>query len=201
VPTVPEEAGFRVSDGVAAVAVRGGLFWRLDGLLGWRGDLRPTPEVKRFRGRATGQPFGAGPERVHHVAGQGTLLLAVDGRRLSEVPLDAEGAFFRESVVLGFDATVAFENGRLTSVDGDVELVHLRGAGHVALRTAGPLVALEAAPGSPVRVSATALVGWLGGLTPRLVAEPDGLLAGTAVELMGEGRVLVDGGAPGGATT
>ena len=189
------DALFAVADGVIAVTLQGDLAWRLDGLLGWRGDLRASPEVKRFRGRATEQPFGAGADQVHHLTGHGTLLQRAGGRVLTELALGGHPAFFREAVVQGFQGAVDFDNGRLTSPDGDVELVHLRGAGRVVLRTAAVPVALRATAGAPVRVAAGALVGWTGALTPRLLAAAEGGVLGSAVELVGEGRVLVDGGA------
>ena len=186
---------FEVSGGVITVTLQGDLAWRLDGLLGWRGDLRAAPEVKRFRGRATEQPFGAAADQVHHLNGQGTLLQRSGGRLLTAVSLGGHPAFFREAVVQGFQGTVDFDNGRLTSPDGDVELVHLRGTGQVVLRTAAAPVALQASAGAPVRVAAAALVGWTGALTPRLLTAAEGGVLGAAVELAGEGRVLVDGGA------
>jgi len=190
---------FVVAAGVVTVNLQGDLAWRLDGLLGWRGDLRASPEVKRFRGRATEQPFGSGADQVHHLNGAGTLLQRAGARCLTEVALAGGSAFFREGAVQGFQGAVDYDNGRLTSPDGDVELVHLRGAGRVVLRTAAAPVTLRAAPGAPVRVAAAALVGWIGALTPRLLSAAEGGVLGSAVELVGEGRVLVDGGAGSGA--
>ncbi len=186
------------ADGPAlAAAVKGELLCRLDGLLAWRGDLTFTGEVKRFRGRATDKPFGEGVEQVHRLAGEGLVLLRVAGRRFTVLDLGGDAGFFREPVVFGFEEPVAFENGRLASPTGDVDLVHLRGRGRVVLRTAGEPLAVEVTAAAPVRVPTAALVGWVGTLTPRLVPPLDGGAVGGAVELTGEGRVLVDGGRAG----
>jgi uncharacterized protein (AIM24 family)/thioredoxin-like negative regulator of GroEL len=186
-----------VADGPAlAAAVKGELLCRLDGLLAWRGDLTFTGEVKRFRGRATDKPFGEGVEQVHRLVGEGLVLLRVAGRRFTVLDLGGDAGFFREPVVFGFEEPVAFENGRLASLSGDVDLVHLRGRGRVVLRTAGEPLAVEVTAAAPVRVPTGALVGWVGSLTPRLVPPLDGGAVGGAVELTGEGRVLVDGGRP-----
>lgn len=183
------------ADGPAlAAAVKGELLCRLDGLLAWRGDLTFTGEVKRFRGRATDKPFGEGVEQVHRLSGEGLVLLRVAGRRFTVLDLGGDAGFFREPVVFGFEEPVAFENGRLASPSGDVDLVHLRGRGRVVLRTAGEPLAVEVTAAAPVRVPTAALVGWVGTLTPRLVPPLDGGAVGGAVELTGEGRVLVDGG-------
>ncbi len=208
VPTLAAWAAARVlqphpleafaADGPAlAAAVRGELLCRLDGLLAWRGELTFTGEVKRFRGRATDKPFGEGAEQVHRLAGEGLLLLRVAGRRFTVLDLGGEAGFFREAVVFGFEEPVAFENGRLASPAGDVDLVHLRGRGRLVLRTAGEPLAVEVTPAAPVRVPTAALVGWVGSLTPKLVPPLEGGAVGGAVELSGEGRVLVDGGRAG----
>jgi uncharacterized protein (AIM24 family) len=186
------------ADGPAlAAAVKGELLCRLDGLLAWRGDLTFTGEVKRFRGRATDKPFGEGAEQVHRLSGAGLVLLRVAGRRFTVLDLGGDAGFFREAVVFGFEEPVAFENGRLASPAGDVDLVHLRGRGRLVLRTAGEPLAVEVTPDAPVRVPVGALVGWVGTLTPRLVPPLEGGAVGGAVELTGEGRVLVDGGRAG----
>lgn len=186
------------ADGPAlACAVKGEVLCRLDGLLAWRGDVTFTGEVKRFRGRATDKPFGEGAEQVHRLGGEGLVLLRVAGRRFTVLDLGGEAGFFREPVVFGFEEPVAFENGRLASPAGDVDLVHLRGRGRIVLRTAGEPLAIEVTPAAPVRVPTGSLVGWVGTLTPRLVPPLEGGAMGGAVELTGEGRVLVDGGRAG----
>ena len=184
------------ADGAAlAVAVHGELLCRLDGLLAWRGQVGFLAEVKRFRGRATDKPFGERSDRMHRLGGHGLVLLSAVGRRFTVLDLGGDAAFFREVVVFGFEEVVAYENGRLASPAGDVDLVHLRGQGRVVLRTAGEPLAVAVTPDAPVRVPARALVGWVGGLTPRLSPAPEGSTLGGAVELSGQGLVLVDRGA------
>ena len=184
------------ADGAAlAVAVHGELLCRLDGLLAWRGQVGFLAEVKRFRGRATDKPFGERSDRMHRLGGHGLVLLSAVGRRFTVLDLGGEAGFFREVVVFGFEEVVAYENGRLASPAGDVDLVHLRGQGRVVLRTAGEPLAVAVTPDAPVRVPARALVGWVGGLTPRLSPAPEGSTLGGAVELSGQGLVLVDRGA------
>jgi hypothetical protein len=53
---------------------------------------------------------------------------------------------------------------------------------------------VEVSAGAPLRLPLAALVGWIGGLTPRVCALLDDPAAPpiVAVELTGEGRVLVD---------
>lgn len=201
----PDASGtFAVQDGVLAVAVRGEVRVRLTGLFAVRGPIALTGEVKRFRGRTTDTAFGEGGARMHRASGEGVLLLRTGDRRLTALELGGEAAYFREDVVCGLDAGIAFENGRVPSSAGELNLVHIRGGGSLLLATRGEPVAIDVAPGTPLRLPLAALVGWTGALTPRLgPLADDADAAPLAVELTGEGRALADpealaegGGAP-----
>jgi uncharacterized protein (AIM24 family) len=154
-------------------------------------------ELKRFRGRATENPFGDGATRMQRASGEGALLFAAGARRFTALDLGGEAAYLREEAVFAFEGTLAFENGRVPSqVAAELNLVHLRGRGRFVLVTAGEPVALDVSPDAPLRVPLAALVGWSGALTPRLTGlAEEGEGAAAAVELAGEGRVLVDPGA------
>ncbi len=188
-----------VADGATlTVNVHGELLCRLVGLAAWRGELAFSGEVKRFRGRATAKPFGEPPEQMHRLVGEGLVVLRAAGRRFTVLELGGEAGYFREAVVFGFQEQVAFENGRLPSSAGGLDLVHLRGRGRLVLVTGGEPVAVEVTQASPVHVPLQALVGWTGALAPRIAPLFAGGADGEAVEISGEGRVLVDPG-PGGA--
>jgi uncharacterized protein (AIM24 family) len=194
---VPPPAGttFAVTGGVLAVAVRGELRIRLDGLFATRGRVELAGEVKRFRGRATDKAFGDGATRMHRARGDGVLLFRGEGQRFTALELGGDSAYLREEVVFGLEEGVAFENGRVpSSSSADLNLVHLRGRGRFLLATAGEPVALDVFPDAPLRVPLRALVGWIGALTPRVTAlvEDGAEPAVVAVELVGEGRVLAD---------
>jgi uncharacterized protein (AIM24 family)/thioredoxin-like negative regulator of GroEL len=184
-----------VADGATlTVNVRGELLCRLAGLAAWRGELAFAGEVKRFRGQATDKPFGEAPEQMHRLVGDGLVVLRAAGRRFTVLELGGEAGYFREAVVFGFQEQVAFENGRLPSPSGGLDLVHLRGTGRLVLVTRGEPVAVEVTRASPVHVPLGALVGWTGALSPRISPLFAGGLDGEAVEISGEGRVLVDPG-------
>jgi uncharacterized protein (AIM24 family) len=114
------------------------------------------------------------------------------------VELGGESGYFREEVVFGFEDQLAFENGRVASrIGADLNLVHLRGRGRLLLSTAGEIVALPASADAPVRVPLAVLAGWTGGLTPKVTPLHDGgdpadPSTPLAVDLTGEGRVLLD---------
>ncbi len=191
----PEGEPFGVRDGVLAVAVRGELRARLDGLFAVRGRVALVGELKRFHGRATDRAFGEGAARMHRASGEGELFLHAGRRRFTAVSLGDEAAYLREEAVFAFEDGLAFENGRVpSSTHAGLNLVHLRGRGTLLLCTAGEPVALEISPGAPLRVPLRAVVGWSGALTPRVVplAEAADQPATAVVELAGGGWAIAD---------
>ena len=145
---------FVVQDGVLVVAVRGERLRPRPGLLALRGRVALAGELKRFRGHATDSAFGEGAARMHRASGEGEILLRAPGRRFTALELGGDAAYLREEVVFGFEDGIAFENGRVaSSSDAGLNLVHLRGRGRFLLATAGEPVALEVAPGAPLRVA------------------------------------------------
>ncbi len=186
---------FSVSGSTLAVAVRGELRVRLDGLFATQGRVTLAGEVKRFRGRATDKAFGEGAARMHRVTGDGVLLFRTADRRFTALDLGADAAYLREEALFGFEGGIAFENGRVPStISAELHLVHLRGRGRFLLATEGEPVTLEVAAGAPLKVPLASLVGWVGTLTPRVCAlvEDAGAPVVVAVELTGEGRVIAD---------
>jgi tetratricopeptide (TPR) repeat protein len=196
-------AVFSGVDGLLRVEVAGEVRVRLDGLFATQGKVTLAGEVKRFRGRAIDKPFGEGAARIHRASGEGSLLLRIPGRRLTVLDLGPDAAYLREEVLFGFEGGVAFENGRVPSSTGELNLVHLRGRGRFLLATVGEPVALDVTSAAPLRLPLAALVGWLGALTPRLCALVDDPAwpAVVAVELTGDGRVLADPAAVAAAPT
>jgi uncharacterized protein (AIM24 family) len=179
-----------------AITVAGELLTRVDGLLYTVGQVRFHPELKRFRGRSTDQPFGFERARMMRASGRAVLVVA-PGKdvRFQAVDLADESAYFREEAVFAFEEAVMFENGRVPSeATGDLDLVHLRGKGKVLLHLDGVLRSQRVRMDEPVTVPLNRLVGWYGNLSPRLVtqaAEETGVVVHAGAELSGEGFVLV----------
>jgi hypothetical protein len=179
------------------VAVRGEVLARLEGLFAARGTLALKPEVKRFRGKPTDKPFGAGRDRLHRFTGEGALFYRTGGWVHTVVDLVGEAGYFREEAVFALEEPLVFENGRVPSRHSrDLDLVHLRGKGRFLLRSAAAPVALETTTSSPLRVPLASLLGWTGSVTPTIeVLGAMGLVEGPGLvvaQLTGEGRVLVD---------
>ncbi|AKJ02715.1 tetratricopeptide repeat protein [Archangium gephyra] len=185
---------FRVGNGSFAARVEGELLTRLEGLVAYTGQIHFQPEVKRFRGRPTDEPFGDGAGRFVRASGQGVLFLEpAASRSFLAVDLGDVGAYVREECVFAFEEAVAFDNGKVPSeVAPDLELVHLRGQGRVVLSLGGTLRSVPVAEETPVTVPLSHLVGWQGKVTPRVVPLPGEEAAPrVAVELSGEGFALI----------
>ncbi len=193
----PADAGepFEATSEIVVVRVRGEVLTRLEGLLAATGGLSYLPEMKRFRGRATDKAFGDGERRMVRASGRGTLVLAARERIFMPVELADDSAYFREDSIFAFEESIVFENGRVPSkIAPDLHLVHLRGRGRVLLGSAGPLHATAVVSGEPVAIPMAVLLGWHGGLTPRIVGLPEereGATPVPAVELSGDGYALL----------
>jgi hypothetical protein len=130
-----------VGSGSLSVYVESELLTRLEGLVAFSGQLEFEPERKRFRGRATDEPFGQGQGQFTRASGRGVLFLeAAEGHSFLATDLGDAGVYMREECVFAFEEVVSFENGKVPlDVPPDLDLVYLRGQGRVVLRVRGAL--------------------------------------------------------------
>lgn len=149
---------------------------------------------RHARGKPTGESFGGPGSPVVHATGEGQLVLGPrHGRRIISFALADEVCFVREEVVLGFDGPLVFDNGRLSSGDGDtIAIVQLRGSGAVLLETTGETLSLEVQHGRGLCARRDVVLAWFGRIVARALSagEAPGGQHGL-VSFAGEGRVLV----------
>jgi uncharacterized protein (AIM24 family) len=162
------------------VRVRGKMLARPDGILLRSGDLHWEPAGRRSRGRVTEERFGS----LHVVAGTGHFVVASGGGIFTALLLSGDVLYLRETAVVAFEERLGWENGRVPGNPGEIAVVQFRGDGCVATLTAHPPLIIELGEGHPVSIDPAALIGWTGGVVPRLVEE--------LVECTGEGMVLVE---------
>ena len=167
---------------------------RLESIRSYSGVIHTDVMERRVRGHVPSETFGGVGTPIVRVSGAGQLVL---GPRPSHalVPflLRDEVAFVREEHLLGFDALLEYENGRLAVGDGEGALmVQLRGAGTVLLELADPLATLEVTAASGVAVRREILVGWIGRLGPRVLPLGEAPCGQRGlVGFSGDGTVLV----------
>jgi uncharacterized protein (AIM24 family) len=167
---------------------------RLESIRSYSGVIHTDVMERRVRGHVPSETFGGVGTPIVRVSGAGQLVL---GPRPSHalVPflLRDEVAFVREEHLLGFDALLEYENGRLAVGDGEGALmVQLRGAGTVLLELVDPLATLEVTAASGVAVRREILVGWIGRLGPRVLPLGEAPCGQRGlVGFSGDGTVLV----------
>ncbi len=109
--------------------------------------------------------------------------------------LEEDHFYLREEALIGFETSVAYENGRLPAGDGEaIGMVQLRGPGTVVAQLLESTSALEIIDARTTAVRAVLVLGWIGRLVPRaLLASEAPAGARGFVAFTGEGMVLVDG--------
>jgi uncharacterized protein (AIM24 family) len=174
----------------------GGFSARLEAVRASSNSLAMKLLERQTKGKPTGESFGGVGSPMINAAGDGQLVLAPRaGRRLSSFVLDDEMCFVREPILLGFDAALAYENGRLATGEGEfVVVVQLRGKGAVILEALGEIITLKVKPNRGMSVRREVVLGWFGRLVPRALAPSEAPCGQRGlVSFAGEGRVLVAG--------
>jgi uncharacterized protein (AIM24 family) len=167
---------------------------RLESIRAQQSGLQMQLLERQTKGKPTGESFGGVASPMVLTSGDGQLVLAArPGRKLSAFAVDDEMCFAREDVLLGFGAGLAFENGRLTTGEGEsIPVVQLRGHGAVLLEAIGDVLSLAVRAERGLSVRREAILGWFGRLVPRAVPPGEAPCGQRGlVSFAGEGRVLV----------
>jgi uncharacterized protein (AIM24 family) len=184
--------------GLVLVQVASGFATRLEGVrsLSYGGEQPSSALQRRARGRVLDEPLGGPASPLVELSGRVELVLGpAAGQRLWPIALEDEALYLREDALAGFEAGLAYENGRLPVGDGDsIPMVQLRGPGTVIAAVPHEVAAMEVTEGRTTAVRAVGVIGWIGRVVPRglLPSEAPGGLRGF-VAFAGEGMVLLDG--------
>ena len=152
--------------------------------------------LRRTRGRASDEPLGGAATPISEITGKGEIVLGpAAGQRLEAILLEDDPIYLREDALVGFETSVAYENGRLPVGDGEaVAMVQLRGPGTVIAELPQTSSSLEIIDARTTAIRAATVLGWVGRLVPRaLLASEAPAGARGFVAFAGEGMVLVDG--------
>jgi uncharacterized protein (AIM24 family) len=122
------------------------------------------------------------------------VLCSGPGRDLLALDLCGDSMFVREELLVGLDACLTYDNGRLSTADADgVPMVHLRGRGAVVLEIPASFCTLEVALKSKALARSEAVLGWTGRLVSQALAAselPSGLRG--CVAFSGEGGLWLN---------
>jgi uncharacterized protein (AIM24 family) len=179
---------------VHSTAAEMGFAARLESIRVQQSGLGMKLLERNVKGKPSGESFGGITSPMVLASGEGHLVLgARPGRKLSAFAVDGEICFVREDVLLGFSGGLAFENGRLTTGEGEsVPVVQLRGDGGVLLETIGEILTMSVRADRSLSARREVILGWFGRLVPRAIAPSDAPCGQRGlVGFAGEGRVLI----------
>ncbi len=161
-----------------------------------RGEITVSePLYKKFKGRRTNVLFGEPSRPIHRLEGAGEILWSSGRELFHRLTLEGDKIFLNERVLFAFTASLAWENGRITT--GDLEGIHLvnfTGRGDVILRIEGPMTVVELSGDQTLKVRADRLLGWRGRIAPRMeIAADGGLFAAETpvLHMQGEGNLFL----------
>jgi hypothetical protein len=197
-PGAPGRRAERTALGLVLIEVRQSLAVRGDrvrALSPGGENFKPSPLKRRARGREIDEAFGGAGASFTLLEGSGLLVLEPSPEfELVLIELSGEFVYLREARVIGFDATIRHENGRLPAADpGPVPMVQLAGEGVVVFEVRKRLGALTVRAERPLTVRAGSVLGWTGRLLGQAVAKEHSPFLGSGFVLFsGDGAVLVD---------
>ncbi|MCB0221839.1 MAG: AIM24 family protein, partial [Chrysiogenetes bacterium] len=160
-----------------------------------RGEVKPEPLYKRFRGQTTTTVFGSKDAPFCTISGSGNLFLqAALGQTLYALDTEPkEKAFISERALCAFTGKLIWENGRIGSEKvGSIDLVTIYGEGTFVVSSAGAPTQMQVED-EDLLISHKTLIGWVGKFAPRVVSAPNGVPpeVGPMIRLKGTGRVLI----------
>jgi hypothetical protein len=169
-----------------------------------QGGFKTTPLPRRMRNRSLDEPLGGAEAPLVSLTGAGRLALgpAMPNENLIAFRMDGDFLFLREAVLVGFDESLTYENGRLAAFEGEaVALVQLRGRGCVVLGARGAVVTTEVRADRSAVMARESVLGWAGRLLPRELSpeEAPGGARGL-ISFAGDGTVFAGAGPRAGAS-
>ncbi len=154
------------TEGHLMVRVRGEMMSRTDALLLCSENLETRPLNRRMQGRAVPEVF----RRLVSLEGEGHMVISHQNERFYPLQLHRDLCFFVEQYLWALEATLMWDVGQLpgSRQNHRLSLVRAAGAGLVALRVPGELVAIKVATDRPYRIHVDGFVGWVGNVVPRM---------------------------------
>jgi hypothetical protein len=175
---------------------------RLDALRVVAGQVATRVLHRRTNDAETSEVLGGIGSPLVRITGDAQVVVGPrPGHALTLVEVEGELVFVREDLLVGFELSLQYENGRveLGAAAGEtVPVVQLRGSGTFVLEVAGDLARLATLPmvsGTPLLVRRDWVVAWFGRLVTRALpsTESPGGHRGL-IGFSGDGRVLVNVG-------
>ena len=174
-------------------------YGRVSGLIAVEGDITFNPAKKIFKGKTSGEDLGGDENPLVEINGVGKIMLSTENKMVRIITLNTDTVFYiKESSIMAFQSGISWENGIIQMNDSTaLEIVHLKGAGDVAIQSEKTPVIKEITKKTPLKVNASSIIGWEGKITPKVTefSQKKGKDAQVTVpflELNGEGKVIIE---------
>ncbi len=150
---------------------------------------------RRSPARSEQEALGGSRDPLVSLIGSGRVILSpAAGTRLFLADAESQDLYLLESALVAFEPEIDYETGRLDPHREEAPVVvRLAGKGTAIGRSKSPIRSFAVSSERPAFVQASAVVGWVGRLLPRMVPAveaPAGL--SSLVGFTGEGAVLLD---------
>ncbi|HEY4717330.1 MAG TPA: tetratricopeptide repeat protein [bacterium] len=172
-------------------------FSKLSDTLAIYGELKFSPELKRFKGKETKAVFGSKENPIQRIHGTGRILLTLSNSKPQIFKIEDGHIFISEPKLLSFYGNFEWENGRIqTEGAEDLNLVHFWGKGVIVLETKGELISMTSTVQRVLTVDLLSLLGWYGKLIPQLriveIPNPQGKDKRSMIDFKGDGMVILN---------
>ncbi len=169
---------------------------RLESMRAVKGTMTTNVMQRRNRDKESDEVLGGLVSPLARIDGDAELVLGPrPAHHLVPLQLDDDLAFVREDLLLGFELTLAYENGRLSLDEADpMPILQLRGTGTIILELLAGFTTIDATAGSQVLVRRDWIVGWIGRLIPRVIPAGEAPAGQRGlVGFRGDGTVMLAG--------
>ncbi|MBN1881798.1 MAG: tetratricopeptide repeat protein [Deltaproteobacteria bacterium] len=174
-------------------------YGRVGGLIAVEGDVSFNAAKRIFKGKTAAEDLGGDDDPLVEINGVGRIMLSTGNRMVKIITLSADTVFYiKESAIMAFQSGISWENGAIRIDDSTaLEIVHLKGAGDVAIQSEKTPVIKEITKKTPLKVNASSIIGWEGKIIPKVTEisqkkGKDGHITVPFIELNGEGKVIIE---------
>jgi uncharacterized protein (AIM24 family) len=174
-------------------------YGRVGGLIAVEGDVSFNAAKKIIKGKASPEDLGGDDNPLVEINGVGKIMLSTESKMVKIITLTNDTVFYiKESSIMAFQSGISWENGIINMNDSSsLEIVHLKGAGDVAIQSEKAPVIKEITRKTPLKVNASSIIGWEGKITPKVTEisqkkGKDSQITVPFIELNGEGKVIIE---------
>ena len=174
-------------------------YGRVGGLIAVEGDITFNAAKKILKGKTVAEDLGGDDDPLVEINGVGRIMLSTGNKMVKIITLNPDTVFYiKESAIMAFQSGISWENGVIRIDDStNLEIVHLKGTGDVAIQSEKTPVIKEITKKTPLKVNVSSIIGWEGKIIPKVTEisqkkGKDAQITVPFIELNGEGEVIIE---------